>query len=63
MPFTTRWLTKKLPEFKVKFALRELLQQKIITGYPPLPDRDGGFISQAEHTVIVEDEPIITTKV
>lgn len=63
MPFTTRWLVKKFPEFKVRFALRELLQQKIITGYSPLPDRDGGFISQAEHTVIVEDEPIITTKI
>ncbi len=62
MPFTTRWLVKKIPEFKVKFAIRELLQQRIITGYPPLPDRDGGFISQAEHTVIVEKDPIITTK-
>jgi methionyl aminopeptidase len=61
MPFTARWLVKKFPEFKVKFALRELLQQNIITEYPPLPDKAGGLISQAEHTVIVEEEPIVTT--
>jgi methionyl aminopeptidase len=62
MPFTTRWLTRKFPEPKVNFALRDLLQNNIITSYAPLPDRDKGYVSQAEHTVIVEDEPIITTK-
>jgi len=63
MPFTTRWLTKKYPLPKVKFALRELMQKNIINHYPPLPDSNKGFISQAEHTIIIEDEPIITTKI
>ena len=63
MPFTTRWLTNKFPEFKVKFALRELMQNNIITAYPPLPDKNGGFISQAEHTILVKEDPIITTKI
>jgi methionyl aminopeptidase len=63
MPFTTRWLTKKFHPGKVNFALRELLQNEIIRSYPPLPDKDNGFISQAEHTVIVDDDPIITTKI
>ena len=63
MPFTTRWLTKKIPEAKVNFALRDLLQHDIINKYPPLPDTNKGFISQAEHTVIVEDEPIVTTRI
>lgn len=63
MPFTTRWLTKKFPEPKVNFALRELLQLRIITDYPPLPDQGKGFVSQAEHTIIVEDEPIVTTRI
>ncbi|AJF61154.1 TPA: type II methionyl aminopeptidase [Candidatus Woesearchaeota archaeon] len=63
MPFTTRWLTKKFPEPKVNFALRELMQQDMLNSYPPLPDRDGGLVSQAEHTVIVDDDPIITTKI
>ena len=61
MPFTSRWLVRKFPEPKVNFALRELLQLNIIHTYPPLPDKSKGYVSQAEHTVIVEDEPIITT--
>ena len=63
MPFTTRWLIKKFPAVKVNFALRDLMQNGIIRSYPPLPDRDSGLISQAEHTMIVEDKPIITTKI
>lgn len=63
MPFTTRWLTKKFHPGKVNFALRELQQNGIIQSYAPLPDRDNGLISQAEHTVIVDDEIIVTTKI
>ncbi len=61
LPFTTRWLTKKYPAFKVNFALRELLRIESIRKYPPLPDRNHGLVSQAEHTIIVKDKPIITT--
>lgn len=63
MPFTTRWLTKKFHPGKVNFALRELLQNEILHSYPPLPDKDNGLISQAEHTIIVDDEPIVTTRI
>lgn len=63
MPFTTRWLTTKLPEAKVNFALRELIQQDIINCFPPLPDTQKGYISQAEHTIIVDDEIIVTTRI
>ncbi|MBR9675447.1 type II methionyl aminopeptidase [Candidatus Woesearchaeota archaeon] len=61
LPFTTRWLTKKIPEIKVNFGIKELLNQKIIRAYPELPEQDGGLVSQAEHTVIVREKPIITT--
>ena len=61
LPFTTRWLTKKFPLFKVNFALRELLQIESIRKYPPLPEKNHGLVSQAEHTIIVKDKPIITT--
>jgi len=63
MPFTTRWLTKKFHVGKVNFALRELLQKNILNSYPPLPDTQRGYISQAEHTVIVDDEIIVTTRI
>ncbi len=60
LPFTTRWLVKKFPALKVRMALRELLDLGIIHAYPPLPDK--GLVSQAEHTVIVKDVPIVTTR-
>ena len=63
MPFTTRWLTRKFPEPKVNFALRELQHMNIIRSYPPLPDERKGYVSQAEHTIIVDDEPIVTTRI
>jgi len=61
LPFTIRWLTKKFPLFKVNFALRELLQIESIKKFPPLPEKNHGLVSQAEHTVIVKEKPIITT--
>jgi len=62
MPFTTRWLTKKFPVGQVGFALKHLLQQRIIKGYNPLPEKGNGMVSQAEHTVIIKDKVIVTTK-
>jgi methionyl aminopeptidase len=62
LPFTTRWLTREHSEGAVKVALRELLQRDIIKQYPPLVDKQHGLVAQAEHTVIVRDEPIITTE-
>jgi methionine aminopeptidase len=47
--------------FKVSFALRELMQIGVIRNYPPLPDKSHGLVSQAEHTIIVRDKPIVIT--
>ncbi|MFO8016045.1 MAG: type II methionyl aminopeptidase [Candidatus Woesearchaeota archaeon] len=57
LPFTERWLTRKgisLP--KVKFALREMDNLDILKKFPPLPDKNKGLVSQAEHTMIVTKE-------
>jgi len=62
LPFTKRWLTRKLGGFKTNLALRDLTNLGIIKEYPPLPDMDHGLVSQAEHTVLVDDKIIITTK-
>jgi len=43
-------------------ALKELINQDIVRGYAPLPDMDHGIVTQAEHTVIIDDKVIITTK-
>ena len=47
--------------FKTRLALRELRLQEIIYDYPVLKEVKGGMISQAEHTIIVKDPPIVTT--
>lgn len=61
LPFAKHWLQKKFGT-RVNLALRELSQLEIIKDYPPLVDRGHGLVSQAEHTVIVMDKPIVTTK-
>ncbi|MFH1589040.1 MAG: type II methionyl aminopeptidase [archaeon] len=63
LPFALRWLTRKHGVGKTKFGIKELLNANIIRGYPPLPDVKHGFISQAEHSVLVLDKPIIITKI
>jgi len=61
LPFTLRWIVKKHGLGKASFALRELKNMGVLREYPPLPDRAHGIVSQAEHTVIVKDKPVITT--
>ena len=61
LPFALRWIVKKHGQGKTSFALRELKNTGILKEYPPLPDKAHGLVSQAEHTVIVRDKPVITT--
>lgn len=62
LPFCTRQLTKKFPLFQVKFTLNLLQKQGIIYQYPQLPEVSGSSVAQTEHTIIVKDKPIVTTK-
>jgi methionyl aminopeptidase len=62
LPFTTRWLTRKLGKAKVAFGFRELKQLGLLVDYPPLVDRKHGMVSQAEHTVLVKDKAEILTR-
>jgi len=62
LPFTTRWLVKKFNPLAVRMALMQLLREDIIRCYPPLNERAKGLVSQAEHSIIVAEKPIITTK-
>ena len=55
LPFTTRWLAKKFPMFKINFALKDLLNNSIIRPHPPLIDKDKGLVSQAEHTIYLDE--------
>ena len=55
LPFAERWLTGKLGA-KANFALRELMQFGIIHKFPPLVESSKGIVSQAEHSVLIDDE-------
>jgi methionyl aminopeptidase len=61
LPFAMRWVAKKHGPGKASFALRDLRNINALREYPPLPDKAHGLVSQAEHTVIVRDKPVITT--
>ena len=52
LPFAVRWLDVDRPEM----ALRRLERQNIVHGYPVLKEKEGTFVSQKEHTVIVTEE-------
>ena len=54
LPFTTRWLTRKFGA-KAKFALREMEQLGMLHAHHPLADKDKGMISQAEHSILIDD--------
>lgn len=62
LPFTTRNLIEKFGSVKTNFALKELIQQGIISDYPPLIEVEHGMVSQAEHSFIIDDKIIKTTK-
>ncbi|MBI4895140.1 MAG: type II methionyl aminopeptidase [Candidatus Aenigmarchaeota archaeon] len=63
LPFAQRWIETGLniSEFKIRFAIRDLVMNDIIKPYPVLIEKPGSFVSQHEHTVIVKDDPIVTT--
>jgi methionyl aminopeptidase len=63
LPFAKRWLVKTHGLGKTAFALRELKMAGILHEYAPLPDKAKGLVSQAEHTVIVREKPVVTTKI
>lgn len=61
LPFAKRHLTLKFPVQKVTLALFNLEKNGIIYGYPQLPEKSNGMVSQAEHTILINDTPIVLT--
>ncbi len=51
LPFARRWIETE----KSDFLLKKLSAQKILRKYPVLSETSGEKVSQAEHTVIVEE--------
>ncbi len=61
LPFAERWLPIE-SRVKIRIAMRELIERGAIYEYPPLKEVASGLVSQAEHTIIVRDEPLVITK-
>lgn len=59
-PFCKRWLEKKFS--KVNFAISQMTKQGILHNFPVLVEKSKRPVSQAEHTVLITDEVIVTTR-
>lgn len=62
LPFAMRWLERDFGSAKTRLGLKQLEQAQCITSHPPLKEIGNGLVAQSEHTVLVKDKPIITTK-
>ena len=60
LPVATRYFN--FPKFKLDLALREMDRLEVIKLYPILIERAKKPVSQAEHSVYVDDEPIVLTR-
>ena len=62
LPFAKRWLYGSFSPVKVAMAIRQLENVGALQSYPVLKEVEGKPIAQAEHTIIVDDKPVITTR-
>lgn len=62
MPFASRWLQREFGQGKTKLGLQQLERAGIIQGHPPLKEIGNGMVSQHEHSFLVKDKPLISTK-
>lgn len=61
LPFAKRWLLKKLNRARIEIGLKKLVSANAIKRFPVLREKSKGLVSQKEHTIIVKEDPIITT--
>lgn len=61
LPFSGRWITEKFGERRGNIALKQLSEAMAIYPYAPLREKKDCFVSQKEHTVIVEKEGCTVT--
>jgi methionyl aminopeptidase len=54
LPFATRWMTQFVEPDQISNTLEALCKEGCIHNFSVLGLRDGSFVAQAEHTIIVE---------
>ena len=60
MPFCSRWLVKKFGT-KALFGLKQLEDNGNLHQFAQLVEKSGSKVSQAENTILDEDEIVVTT--
>ena len=61
LPFARRMLVKRFGLAQTTIALKQLVVSRALHNYPILKEHGDGIVTQAEHTVVVLDDPIVTT--
>lgn len=62
LPFAERWVGQAVPEKWVPFAMKLLYQSGVVQPYAVLREAGEGYVTQAEHTLIVhKDKGEVTT--
>jgi len=61
LPFCSRWIVKKFTT-KALFGLRQLEENNNLHQFPQLVETSGSNVSQSEHTVLIDDEKVVTTQ-
>ncbi|MBU0930229.1 MAG: type II methionyl aminopeptidase [Nanoarchaeota archaeon] len=62
LPFAKRWIANEFGLLKANMALNTLEREGVIKQYMQLVERSKANVTQAEHTIIVSDNPIVLTK-
>ena len=64
LPFSKLQLTKLFKSPSLNLVLNTLEKENILYQYNQLPEQTpNSIIAQAEHTIIIQDKPIVTTKI
>lgn len=61
LPFAERWIPVD-SQLKLRIAMKELRERNAIHDYAVLKEIADGCVAQFEHTVIIQDPPIVTTR-
>ena len=62
LPFSKRPILQCFSPSQINYVLTQLERLDRLRKYPPLVERQGGMVSQAEHTILLKDKPVVLTK-
>jgi methionyl aminopeptidase len=66
LPFSPRWIENRnlIPKNNIQRTIEAFVGKKILDKYPILVEKSGEFVSQQEHTIIIDNDgnTIVTTR-